>query len=673
MSPMDSDDIDRESLEQDLKDLKNMIDNFKMLGVNVEAVDTILTQAIKNLDEENYLIASTLLNSAKETYKLIKQQYFIQASSILFSSLQRTILELENAGSEVNHIKNLYNKAKEMFDSGQYEEAMGYIKSAEDMAADIRDSLKPKSDEIGVDQAEIDQSQEQMERVSKTLIRVEELLQKAIDEGYSVNEAEKLYSLAEDAFDYQDYKKAESYALEAEKSLQDILEPSFLEKTQKTAAVTEIESELDRAIHQKSKFTDIVPMGIIGDAPGSEARDTSAKAQVEADVESKSPEKIEKSIKKSKSSIDDLKADLQKIMERVPTKRFIKRPPAHKDSIELDKKPSSVDLTKPKKEEEQIERIESKELDRKMEEEFEKLIHDKLEVEFEPPPEIPKMEIEQEVEEKTNEDYINEELNIEGNPEEQATGYMEILEAKISRAKEISLNVPMAERLYSIAESYFEDGEFESVIEYTKKGINTINEHAARKGLADELGLIDKEKGKRKKIEKKSSEELPPPEKAISERPLENGAVRKRDQIGDRASKKKKKITDKKAAAKIKIALKKIQKEINETKEMGIDVNEAEELIKIAVRELKSNNLVNAKNIGIEAKRTIKTTKADFVKQKALDMIKVAWKEIAEAENNGEDVSDAHELLVEARNMIKNEEYEKAAQFALKAINYFKL
>ena len=69
---MDSDEIDKESLEQDLKDLKNMIDNFKKLGVNVEAVDTILTQAIKNLDEENLLIASTLLNSAKETYKLIK-------------------------------------------------------------------------------------------------------------------------------------------------------------------------------------------------------------------------------------------------------------------------------------------------------------------------------------------------------------------------------------------------------------------------------------------------------------------------------------------------------------------------------------------------------------------------------------------------------------------------
>ena len=70
-----------------------------------------------------------------------------------------------------------------------------------------------------------DRSQEQMENVSQVLIRVEKLLQEAVAAGYSVNEAEKLYSLAEDAFDYQDYKKAEEYALQSASNLEEVLRP----------------------------------------------------------------------------------------------------------------------------------------------------------------------------------------------------------------------------------------------------------------------------------------------------------------------------------------------------------------------------------------------------------------------------------------------------------------
>jgi hypothetical protein len=53
-------------------------------------------------------------------------------------------------------------------------------------------------------------------------------------------------------------------------------------------------------------------------------------------------------------------------------------------------------------------------------------------------------------------------------------------------------------------------------------------------------------------------------------------------------------------------------------------------------------------------------------------MIKVAWKEIAVAEEQGMDVSEANGYLQEARNQIKENKFEKAAQFAMRAINFFK-
>ncbi len=682
MSPVDPDEIDRESLEQDLQDLKNMIDNFKALGVNVEAVETILTQSLKSLNADNIVLANTLLESAKETYKLIKQQYFIQASSILFSSLQRTILELEGAGSEVNYIKDLYNKAKEMFDSGDYEDAMGYIKSAEDMAADLRAGMKATIKDEVIDE-DLDRSQEQMERVSKILIRVEDLLQKAIDNGYSVNEAEKLYSLAEDAFDYQDYEKAKIYALDAEKSLKEILEPSFLNGEEEVGDEGESDTQIpirediplgNGVSGKKRTYSDIMPMGIIGDAPGkSEPNET--------ELTSKDFPEKPTAFKRSKTSIDDLKADLQRIMERVPTKRIVKKPREfEKEPVKIE--PSTQTTPKDKDDEESIKLKEDEDkLSKKVkteptpkkiepatvvEDDFEKRINKKLKIEEKPIPEVPKLEVKAESKEDSEAEFFDSELDVKGSPEDQATALMKLLERKIKKAKLIKLNVPMAERLYSIAESYFEDSEFKSVVEYTKKGIKNVNEQAIRKGLAPELGLRQKgeviDDVKEKRIQGKEEQELTVEE----EEPVEVEALE------PEPPKKKKKITNKKAAAKIKAALKKIQKEIKETKDMGVPVDQAENFIKNAIRELMADNLVNAKELGIDAKNTLKLIKSDFIKQKALDMIKVAWKEISDAQEQGIDVSVPYSLLEKARQKIKEEEFDKAAQFAMKAINFFK-
>ncbi len=644
MSPVGTDEIDKASLEDELNTIKEQMVSFKSMGVNVEAAEAILTQAEKALLEDNLQLAKALLDSANQTSKLIRQQYFIQASSILFSSLQRTIMELEGAGSEVNYIKDLYNKAKEMFDTGQYEEAMGYIKSAEELASNLKVE-KPSVAGEGISEVEEDQSQEQMERVSKILIRVDDLLQKAIEGGYSVNEAEKLYSLAEDAFDYQDYKKAEEYALDAENTLKVTLEPMYAKEGKPSTAELaedEVLLEGEDKSYKKPKFSDIMPLGLIGDAPGK--GEAKYKESVRPDKSSEE-RRVFKEALPAKEETSGIKVSRDLMKEIMRKRKYTKDETILEEPLKgSEKEIKSIDET-PKKTTKPMETI-----------------------------------------------------DLEGitNPEEKAMLLIERLNKKIELAKNAGLNTPMAERLYSIAESYFENGEFESVYEYALKGIKNINDTAERKGVSVEIEIKSKDKAGIKDLDKELDkravvsleEDFEPQLEPISkasfrslEYKLKTGLDESTDEFvkeskGKKKSKKRKKekIKGKKSKTflKLKSALKKIRDEIKEAKDMGLDVDSAEELINTARDELDSNNLLNAKEIGLKAKQEIKNIKKDFIRQKALDLIKVAWKEISDAEAQGLEVDEANELLEDARNQIKEGKYEVAAERAMKAINMFK-
>jgi len=552
MPPDESEKVSEASLETEIYDLKAIIESIKEMGANTEAAETILGQAEKALVENNLEIAQTLFESASQTTKLVKQQYFIQASSILFSSLQRTILNLENVGSDVNFIKNLYNKAKQMFDSGQYDEAMDFVKSAEDMAKDLKADLPEGTilDEISGEvvtkadtSSEIDKSQEQMERVSKTLISVEKLLQEAIDSGYAVNEAEKMYSLAEDAFDYQDYKKAEEYALESEKNLQDILKPMHDDQLKKSTSVPEDNdtpstSELREDLPTGdgfgpglSTFSDGLPRGIIGDAP---------------------------------KTIDD------------------------GDPFE------------------------------------------------------------------SEEEKMSQALEIE----KEATNILITADEKITAGKDAGLNMPMAERLLAIGESYFDRGDFDKVKEYADKAIKQVDEIVSRKGfkqqakplldLEAEVGGIkqDDEAGEGEGEGDEDYEEEPEPKRESGKKTGTAGKLEK--------------------------ALEKIQHEILEVKDLGVDIGDAEDLLNGAFEKLDKGNFPGAKEHGITSKNKIKTVKKNFIKKKALELIKNAWKDIAMAENEGIDVTESNILLKDARNLIKNDKFEEAAKIAMNVIQLLK-
>ena len=138
MSPGNSLGLDKASLEHEIQKAKEMIEDIASIGADVTTAEAILSQAESALANENFEMVQTLTESAISTSTLIKQQYFVQAASILFSSLQRSILNFEGSGLQVNTIKDLYNQAKMKFDNGEYEEAMDDIKSAEDLADELK-------------------------------------------------------------------------------------------------------------------------------------------------------------------------------------------------------------------------------------------------------------------------------------------------------------------------------------------------------------------------------------------------------------------------------------------------------------------------------------------------------------------------------------------------------
>ena len=90
------------------------------------------------------------------------------------------------------------------------------------------------------------------------------------------------------------------------------------------------------------------------------------------------------------------------------------------------------------------------------------------------------------------------------------------------------------------------------------------------------------------------------------------------------------------------------------------------------INEFKKRNYKEANAHLNKAKGTIKKIKIKFIKKKALEMIKYAWKEIEKAENQGIDIEEANLLLEDSRNQIKIGEFEKAVELALQSIQTIK-
>ncbi len=101
-------------------------------------------------------------------------------------------------------------------------------------------------------------------------------------------------------------------------------------------------------------------------------------------------------------------------------------------------------------------------------------------------------------------------------------------------------------------------------------------------------------------------------------------------------------------------------------------MDEADDLINEAIKQFNEKDYTEANELGKKAKNKIKKIKKKFIKKKALEMIKYAWKAIEEAEDNGEDTSEASKLLQDARDHVKLGNFEKAVSLAMQSIQLLK-
>ncbi len=565
MSSKNEKKISKPLLKDELKKLSNLVDNLDSLGIEVGSSKNILEDIANALADDNLETANELLNNAKNETKSIKEQYFFQASSILFSSLKRTIMNLADSDPEKASISEVYRSAKGLFDQGHYEEALKQIKQAEEIAMGLNteegDGGKLKNlffnnlDLETEEESEGDRSQAQMERVSLILIRVEKLIEEAKEAGYVVNNILKLYSLAEDAFDNQDYIKAEEYGIDCEDMLNDSLAPLH-------------------AATEKSKDITITTT----------ATTTATTTTTTGSESSKSAQK----------EIDKYREDLPTSIGLYPVKKYSDMAPM---GLVGDTKEDTAD--------------------------------------------------EGGSEDPSVNDLENTDNNKESEIENEATQQLILFDKRINTAKDMDLNVPMAERLFSIAEGYFDRSEFGSVKEYVDKGLKSLDVALAQnqkvKNSDGEINSSDLEAGT-----------VEPDGSGIGESPLPEPEIDPKLEL-----KKKKKLRSR---------LKKIEVEINKLEDMGISVGNANKLLLHSFEELDRNDLDAAKKFKNRAKRKIKKTKDEFFKQKALEMIKAAWTQMGSMELDSTIRDQANALLDEARNQVKQEEFKKAAEFAIRSV-----
>jgi hypothetical protein len=101
-------------------------------------------------------------------------------------------------------------------------------------------------------------------------------------------------------------------------------------------------------------------------------------------------------------------------------------------------------------------------------------------------------------------------------------------------------------------------------------------------------------------------------------------------------------------------------------------IDDAEELIEKSLDEFNSTHYTAAQQFATTAKKELKNLKKDFIKKKALEMVKYAWKELEKAEDEGIDITMANELLQNSRDLVKNGKYQKAAELAMQSLQTIK-
>lgn len=240
----------------------------------------------------------------------------------------------------------------------------------------------------------------------------------------------------------------------------------------------------------------------------------------------------------------------------------------------------------------------------------------------------------------------------------------------IKDAKKSGFDVSDALKKLKQAGTQFKQKEYENARSNAMKAREIVKELTEKAQVKIALITISRAEAIIREV-KKYKIDIKEPEKHLqcAKKEEKKGAYNKAIEFALKAEKKAKSIKNRYLKGKILEIIISAQHIINELKVDGIDVDDIEKVISLANKEIEKGNYKKAEKTALRAKERAKELKLMSARERAANIIVKARNISIEAKNLGAEIKETEKLLESAEKSMEEGFYEKAIDFANKAIS----
>jgi hypothetical protein len=194
-----------QKLIDDISQMHGKIVDFREMGVNVTEAELLLHKAEEEYKKDNFENVDNLLEKINDIVKEEYDEHFISKITILINDVQTLINQAKERNLDVKVAEDILNEAISEFENKNYPKAEELATKAKEVVTEIMES------------SEIDEVQNILDRV-KNLIRDAKVL------NIDVSPAERLYRQAQALFKAKEFESAREYAYKSETILNSLAE-----------------------------------------------------------------------------------------------------------------------------------------------------------------------------------------------------------------------------------------------------------------------------------------------------------------------------------------------------------------------------------------------------------------------------------------------------------------
>lgn len=671
-----------------IEELTSEVEEIKDMGESPEEILEVVEKAKENLEKNNLALAAETVEKGKKAVEETKFNIVVKAMNPAFSKMKIA----NKIGVDISGAEKMLVDARNALKLGEYRKAMELSKKCEDMLDKIMDSYK---------------------KTTEMLSELERLFSEAMKSGGDTSEAKKLLVAVKNAIAKRDYIEAYDLAIKTKESLQKGKLEGIKEKIKSGKQLVELGD---------SKGLDVVEEDVlIQEAEKALEEENLEKANEMAEGALKDLKK--KITEHLSSAYAEIKDRLTKMKEHIDVSEELKTLIKGKKSIEFGDYFSAFSMLEElKKREEELGRELAEKSIEKAKEDAEEIIASgeidtgKLEdaladmllfyndgkygEAFEISKNVEKMAqklAKEQAQKKYNE--ARNELNkiknmkekvdikelheklieakaefkrgnyldcariageIVGKIEERVSLYknakaaLSVAQSAIKKAKEKGLDTKKYEKNLLKAKEELKKGNYDETIKISESIRDTLKSISGKGDIVARLRMIEAKIFSAKTIGieiENADEEMEKIKEAIKENKLEEA-----DRIADVMEKNIEKIFRESIGKKISVA----DSLVADAREIGIDVEKAEENILIAKDALEKGDYIEAYRYAGEAQKIIDEIKS--VTKKVAEKIKEAQNRIREAESIRADVRNASIALDRAIEALKSNRSKEAME-----------